>query len=279
MLVRPARAEDKDAIVDFCQNTFEWGDYIPRVWDSWLADQKNKLLVGVVNGRPVGLLHVLFLETGQAWLEGMRVHPDFRRLGVGTAMDIDAREQAAKLGYHIARLVTSVDNLPAQRTLPTQGYHFLARFNNWKAPPAELESTPFPVAVPGDLPVILMMWNHSRAREAGSGLLAHLDWKWTELTEHRLLTHIDAGEVRMAPRGFAILHPFEEEDERGIEILALCGDEETSNRLALGARAETHYRGYSQVEAILAEDDQLATALSNAGYMREGGELVYEQTL
>ena len=37
-IVRPARAVDKDAVLAFTQNTWEWGDYISYVWEQWLAD-------------------------------------------------------------------------------------------------------------------------------------------------------------------------------------------------------------------------------------------------
>ena len=49
--VRPARAEDRDAVLAFCAHTWADGDYIEFAWDNWLRDQQEQrsvlLLVAV----------------------------------------------------------------------------------------------------------------------------------------------------------------------------------------------------------------------------------------
>ncbi|MBA3750029.1 MAG: hypothetical protein H0X03_03895 [Nitrosopumilus sp.] len=45
MYVRNAQTSDKSKILKFCNDTFEWGDYIEIVWDSWLIDPSGLLLV------------------------------------------------------------------------------------------------------------------------------------------------------------------------------------------------------------------------------------------
>ena len=37
--IRKAIQLDKEQILDFCQNTFSWGDYIDEVWDSWYNNE------------------------------------------------------------------------------------------------------------------------------------------------------------------------------------------------------------------------------------------------
>ncbi|MBI5653232.1 MAG: GNAT family N-acetyltransferase, partial [Chloroflexi bacterium] len=134
--VRAARAEDKSAILAFCQNTFHWGDYIGDAWDGWLADSTGQMFVGSVDDKPVGLVHVKILEGGVGWLEGMRVHPDFRRHGISTALDRAGHNFARGRDCRVARLVTSEKNIAAQKTIATQGYEIIARFGEWSAQPA-----------------------------------------------------------------------------------------------------------------------------------------------
>jgi hypothetical protein len=43
--IRFALPSDKENVLRFCANTFEWGDYIDQVWDSWYLDQNGVLLV------------------------------------------------------------------------------------------------------------------------------------------------------------------------------------------------------------------------------------------
>ena len=37
-LPRLAQSSDKKDILNFCQYTFSWGDYIHEVWDNWIIE-------------------------------------------------------------------------------------------------------------------------------------------------------------------------------------------------------------------------------------------------
>ena len=43
MKIREANISDKNSVLKFCKNTFSWGDYIEKVWSSWL-DEGNLFL-------------------------------------------------------------------------------------------------------------------------------------------------------------------------------------------------------------------------------------------
>ncbi len=292
--VRPARAEDKHAIVAFCQKTFDWGDYIPDVWDNWLVDPNGKMFVGVVDGQPVGMVRVAFLEDGAAWMEGMRVHPDFRRRGTGSAMDAAARSYARGRGGRRARLATGIANMTAQKTLATLGYERIAQFNEWAAEPARSRgaSSKIPEAKPRgriastarvathcDADAILKQWKDSEQGRKARGLIPNRDWQWTELTDVTIHRSLDSGEVRVAPRGFAILREMEQRDGNILSLHALVGDEKMMHTLASAVRTEASYRGFPQVDAMVADDETLSAALERAGYRREGGMMIYEQAL
>lgn len=278
VLVRAAVAKDKQAVLAFCRNTFDWGDYIPEVWDDWLADAGGKLFVGVVGERPIGVLHLVFLDRGQVWLEGMRVHPDWRRKRVGTAMDAEARAVAHRLGYRTARLATSIHNIPAQKTLATQGYTPLCRFNEWTAKP-EGGADAVSVGTVADVRAILTHWEDCDAKRAGNSLLPDEHWRWCTPTESRVKPLADAGEIRTVSGGFAVLHPSDDEEGSRLFLYALCGDAPAAQRLASAARAEAFYRGYERVEAMIADSEPSNRALGEAGYVLEGGMLIYEQSL
>lgn len=80
MKIRKAQNHDKKYVVSFCKNTFSWGDYISEVWDYW--EKEGHLLVLEQDKRPVALCHAsINPSSNQIWIEGIRVHPDFRRQG------------------------------------------------------------------------------------------------------------------------------------------------------------------------------------------------------
>ena len=68
--IREARPEHKASVLEFSQHTWEWGDYIPQVWESWLGDSQGRLLVATINEQVVALAHVKLAEDEEGWLEG-----------------------------------------------------------------------------------------------------------------------------------------------------------------------------------------------------------------
>jgi ribosomal protein S18 acetylase RimI-like enzyme len=115
--VRPAHPEDREAILAFCQQTWEWGDYIEYVWDEWLNDPQGKLIVATIDGKPVGITHVRMLNTTEAWFEGMRVDTAFRQRGIASALFNAQLAEAKQRGATTARLITESTNTNAIRLL------------------------------------------------------------------------------------------------------------------------------------------------------------------
>ncbi len=278
-LVRPARPEDKDAILAFCQNTFDWGDYIADVWDDWLADRKGTLLVAVAGEQPVGLIHVALLPERVAWMEGMRVHPDYRQLGVGSGLDRAARAYARERGARVARLSTSLNNVPAQGVLQREGYARVAQFNFWSASPAEDENPRWRVATRQDLSPLLALWARSTDHSGNHGILPTPHWTWTEVTENRLRDEIDAGQVRVGDGGFATVSAEDGDESSALNLYALVGENDALAALAHDSRAEAHYRGFTRVQALIANDPRLTGALEHASFARQGAMLIYEHAL
>ncbi|MBM3128882.1 MAG: GNAT family N-acetyltransferase [Chloroflexi bacterium] len=272
-LVRAARAADRDAIIAFCQNTFSWGDYIADVWERWLAN--GQLLVGVVNDQPISLMHVA-LHGEMAWLEGMRVHPDFRRQGSARAVEAAGRAWAREHGCRVACLATSIKNVAAQGMLDAIGYHRAAQFNDWEIEPAPGDFSRARIATENDLRNVDARWRASESCAASHAIVPDRQWHWTPLDDARWREHLRAGEVRVAPNGLALLLASEEHAWIGMSLLALAGDEDAMGALAHAARGEAAYRGYPRLEGQVADCPAANRALERAGFTRGGGMFIYE---
>ena len=82
MKIREATSFDKNLVLKFCKNTFSWGDYIDKVWPSWL-DEGNLFLFE--KGFPVGICHAFYFQN-QIWIEGIRIDPNFQRQKIASKL-------------------------------------------------------------------------------------------------------------------------------------------------------------------------------------------------
>lgn len=135
--VRPARPEDRNPVFAFCARTWPDGDYIPYVWDEWLADTDGALLVAIADEQPVGLVHLRMMSAEEGWIEGIRVEPAARRQGIGRVLVSRALVAARERGAAVARLFTDHDNLPAQGLFTHFGFTRVAEVVRYRAPALE----------------------------------------------------------------------------------------------------------------------------------------------
>lgn len=133
--VRSAQPEDKDIVLAFCSNTWDWGDYIDRVWDDWINDPHGELFVAVTHGRPTGVAHLRMVTATDAWLEGLRVDPDYRQQGIAKALNIAMLEGALRRGATHARLVTESTNIGAIHMMASIHMRHVGAFAPFRANP------------------------------------------------------------------------------------------------------------------------------------------------
>lgn len=145
VIVRPARAEDRDGALAFCARIWDGYDYIPHVWDGWLADTRGALLVAIEREvehgrereRPVGLVHVRKVSDDEVWMEGIRVDPDRRRQGIARRLSSASLAAARERGATVARLMTTHENTASQQLAVGFGYVKVAEMVRYEAPALE----------------------------------------------------------------------------------------------------------------------------------------------
>ncbi len=113
--IRSARSEDRDPVLAFCNETWSWGDYITYVWDDWLQNPDGRLFVATMDGQPVGTVYMRMLTSIDAWLQGLRVAPQFRRRGIASELNQAVFVEAMKRGAKYIRLVVESDNTSSIR--------------------------------------------------------------------------------------------------------------------------------------------------------------------
>lgn len=110
-VIRPMRAADKPAIVAIASRTWEGSDYLPWVFDDWLADRDGEFVAVELGGRVVGCAKLTFLTPVDAWLEGLRKDPDVAQGGLAYAVDrYFLRRLAFRPGLASVRFATYILN-------------------------------------------------------------------------------------------------------------------------------------------------------------------------
>jgi len=142
--VRPARVEDREAILAISAQIWQGEDYIPLVLDGWLAE--GGLAVAELDGVVAGLGKLTVLAPGEVWLEGLRVDPAHRGKGVAKALARHQLESALGLNPRSIRFATAEVNAESLHIAGRQGFRETARFTYVEGPvrdePAPLGVTP-----------------------------------------------------------------------------------------------------------------------------------------
>ena len=108
MKIRRATPKDKAKVLDFCKNTFSWGDYIEKVWEYWILE--GNLLVSTIKDIPIGVCHSFSINKNQIWIEGIRVDKNFRRKQVATKLVKESELFAKKNKCSIAKMLIETRN-------------------------------------------------------------------------------------------------------------------------------------------------------------------------
>lgn len=121
--IRKVGALDKKDILEVSRRTWDGHDYLPYVIDEWLSDPDSHVYGVEVDTRLVALANLRFADDGRTgWMEGLRVHPDFRGKGYAHALTRELLERAKGLGVLRLRYTTSTENEASLKLAQRYGF-------------------------------------------------------------------------------------------------------------------------------------------------------------
>ncbi|HZU69097.1 MAG TPA: GNAT family N-acetyltransferase [Ktedonobacteraceae bacterium] len=278
--IRPARPEDRNAILAFCAHTWEWGDYIEYVWDEWLHDPNGILLVALIDGKPVGIEHMRMLTATEAWLEGMRVDPAYRRQGVAAALNTEIIAEAMRRGAKVARLITESTNTNSIRLLERSYMRQVGAYAPYKAMPIpasakrQYEQEMPTVATAADLNDIIDYLNVSNIFPAVGGLY-YEGFTAYSITQEMLEAKIAAHNVYLLRRwdrldGLAIAQPREGRQGKNLFIGYIDGTTESISLIAYALRDRISEMNLDAVQANVPDLIMVRDAFTGAEYEWDG---------
>ncbi len=118
--IRRAEPFEKDLVIELSHH-FD-ADYLEYVVDFWIDRQPGGIYLAREGSTVVGCCALYFPSPRQGWLQGMRVHPSFRRRGIGFKLTQYLAAEAESLGAERVALVTAPTNLSARQLALKLGF-------------------------------------------------------------------------------------------------------------------------------------------------------------
>ena len=269
VVCRPALMKDTEDMLELTSHIWEGNDYLPKVWDTWLADPDGFLAVAEYRGRVVGIAMLECQGPGEWYLAGLRVHPEMEGRGVAGRLHdyiLDYWQRHYTSG--VIRLVTyrpKVKHL-CERT----GFRGVCEFTFFVAPslfesvetftPAEIDHVPKILTVGYESPVYAWL-----GRMYGHG------WSWSAPQPKFIEQAIEKKNAWLWRGGLGALVTGEDSDDAGpfpyIEWLG-C-PEQFLPELLLDYRRLAAANGCQKVSWVASLHPDLQPYLDGAGFTRD----------
>ena len=135
MELREATSSDKSQVLEFCKNTFSWGDYISDVWDDWSLE-KN-LLVLTEKEVPVAISHGS-ISGEQVWIEGIRVHENYRKKGFASHLVLELESIGKNKNCKVSKMLIAENNQNSLNLANSLNYHIEDVWNFYSLIPKKI---------------------------------------------------------------------------------------------------------------------------------------------
>src|SRR3989475_12351820 len=129
-----ARPADKRQVLEAVRTIWGGHDRVPAVFDRWVTHRSGPFFVAESRGRVVGMGKLTVVSPTEAWLEGGRVAPRWRRRGIATALFAHRIAYARERGFRVVRFSTASDNTQIHRAARHFGFRRAATLARHEAP-------------------------------------------------------------------------------------------------------------------------------------------------
>jgi len=144
IVVRKARQEDLESVIRVESKATPNLSYVEAVWPLFTSDEVGEFSVAEADGEVVACGKFTVLPDGSAWLETLRVIPEYQGLGIGKRFYERFYELARSRGVPAMRMYTGLRNAVSKGLAELYGFRLAATYRGaslscvqGKIPPSE----------------------------------------------------------------------------------------------------------------------------------------------
>lgn len=269
VVCRPALPMDTPQVLELSSHIWEGHDYLPYVWQDWLADPDGLLCVAEFGSRIAGVGKLTRISVSQWWLEGLRVHPDFEGHGVASHIHDYLLDYWLKHGSGFVRLTTSSERVKVHAMSAHRGFVKLDEYSVYRAALLDEPVESFTPILLEEIPQALEFIRQSPALPLLNGLMG-FGWRWAEPNADGFKKPVHEGNAWWWRGRQGLLAYWEDDDEdRKYPVLHLAACSlEAMPELLLDFRRLAAGRGYDHVEWIFPLNATLLAIVEKAGFER-----------
>ncbi len=167
IFLRKVKADDLPQLIEVERGATPTLSYIPQVFDQFMNDASGDFSVAEVDGVVTACAKFTVLPDGSAWLETLRVLPQYQGRGIGKRFYEHFFELAQHKGIATMRMYTGLENDVSRGLAERFGFHLAATCGEAYYPCP-------PDAAPSPLDTFAMVTDVSRAVD----LLMPLSYQW-----------------------------------------------------------------------------------------------------
>jgi GNAT superfamily N-acetyltransferase len=202
--IRLLRESDREDILEIARHTWEGHDYLPYSFDTWLND-RNSHTAGVEHdSHVIALANLRVIENGRTgWMEGLRVHPDYRGKGLASLLTHHVVKIAREIPVERIRYTTAIGNEKSLHLGETVGMkrkfdlavHWQDRIDeiSWKSSLRPIEEASLEELYPQLLEaallpynVLIYDWKALDVTREGLKKIGSLARFWTQTTQEKI---------------------------------------------------------------------------------------------
>jgi GNAT superfamily N-acetyltransferase len=255
--------------MEITARVWEGTDYLPHVFDRWLAEPGASFEVAELDGLVVGLQRLRPITREIVFYEGLRVAEEYRRRGIGRSMLRHAIEEAGAQGFKQARVITG--NPAAGRLLESEGFRRLAHSSVWLAGRVEGPDLPRMASADEAAAALATMLHDDPALAAYGGV----NGQWHEVLDldEALLRRLAGEGLVRASSGGRALALIEPGTHNRLAVSFVAGSGAALQDLLTGLRFEADSQGYEGVRLYAPRTHPAADDFAEVGYHLADGQV------